>query len=103
MRSAGARSPRRRRAGSWPRRPASRRASLEHLGTFNTSPGRISERGWVFLATDCVPDPAAVQDEPTEPVHVPLAEAFGLIGGEVADAASTIALLLARDRLLPRG
>jgi ADP-ribose pyrophosphatase len=77
--------------------------TLEHLGTFNTSPGRISERGWVFLATDCVPDPAAVQDEPTEPVHVPLAEAFDLIGGEVADAASTIALLLARDRLLPRG
>ena len=77
--------------------------SLEHLGTFNTSPGRISERGWIYLATDCVPDPAAVQAEPTEPVHVPLAEAFDLVGGEVADAASTIALLLARDRLLPRG
>ncbi len=72
---------------------------VEELGSFVTSPGRISERGWVFLATDCVPDPAARPDEPTEPVEVPLAEAVALIGGEVEDAATSLALLLARDRL----
>jgi ADP-ribose pyrophosphatase len=72
---------------------------LEHLGTFVTSPGRLNERGWIYLATDCVPDPGARPDEPTEPVEVPLADAVGLIGREVHDASTTLALLLGRDRL----
>jgi 8-oxo-dGTP pyrophosphatase MutT (NUDIX family) len=76
---------------------------VEDLGSFVTSPGRISERGWVFMATDCVPDPAAQPDEPTEPVEVPLAEALALIGDRVEDAATSLALLLARDRLTAIG
>jgi 8-oxo-dGTP pyrophosphatase MutT (NUDIX family) len=72
---------------------------LEHLGTFHTSPGRLNERGWIYLATDCVPDPDARPDEPTQPVEVPLADAVGLIGRLVHDASTTLALLLARDRL----
>ena len=74
--------------------------SLEPLGEFTTSPGRMDERGFVFLARDCRPDPAAVQHEPTLPVHVPLADAIDLIGRDVLAATSSLALLLAQRRLL---
>ena len=40
---------------------------------------------------------------PRSPSTCPPAEAADLVGGEVHDAASSLALLLARDRLLPRG
>jgi ADP-ribose pyrophosphatase len=76
-----------------------RPGTLELLGAFNTSPGRLNEVGRIFLATGCVPDPQAVPDEPTEPVHVPARQAAALVGREVHDAASALALLLARDRL----
>ncbi len=76
---------------------------LEHLGTFLSSPGRLNERGWIYLASDCVPDPAARPDEPTEPVEVPVEEALALVGREVHDTSTTLALLLARDRLAPAG
>lgn len=72
---------------------------LEPLGEFTTSPGRMDERGYVFLARDCRPDPDAVQHEPTLPLHLPLEQAIGLIGGEVLAATSSLALLLAQRRL----
>lgn len=76
-----------------------RAGSLERLGAFATSPGRSDEIGTIFLARDCVDDPSAVQHEPTAPVRVPIADAFALIGDEVRDAMSVVALLLVRDRL----
>jgi ADP-ribose pyrophosphatase len=75
------------------------RSDLEPLGEFSTSPGRMDERGYVFLARNCRPDPTAVQHEPTLPVHLPLADAIALIGGEVLAATSALALLLAQRRL----
>ena len=75
------------------------RSDLEPLGDFSTSPGRMDERGYVFLARNCRPDPTAIQHEPTLPVHLPLADAIALIGGEVLAATSALALLLAQRRL----
>lgn len=72
---------------------------IEPLGEFTTSPGRMDERGYVFLARDCRPDPTARQHEPTIPVQMPLAEAIGLIGTEMLAATSSLALLLAERRL----
>lgn len=76
-----------------------RPGALQPLGRFLTSPGRMDESGTLFLATDCEHDPAAVPHEPTRPVHVPIAAALDLIGTELDDATSALALLLARDRL----
>lgn len=73
--------------------------SFETLGEFCTSPGRMNERGYIFLARDCLPDPSAQQDEPTEPVAMPLEDAVGLIGTEILAAPSSLALLLAQRRL----
>ena len=73
--------------------------ALEALGEFCTSPGRMNERGYIFLATNCRPDPTARQDEPTEPVAMPLKDAVGLIGTEILAAPSSLALLLAQRRL----
>jgi ADP-ribose pyrophosphatase len=72
---------------------------FEPLGEFRTSPGRMDERGWLFLARDCRPDPHARQHEPTEPVVLPLDAAIALIGTEILAASSSLALLLARRRL----
>ncbi len=80
-----------------------RAGSLEPLGTFATSPGRSDEVGHIFLARGCVDAPDAVQHEPTAPLRVPIADAFALIGDEVTDAMSVVALLLARPSLLPDG
>ena len=73
--------------------------ALEALGEFCTSPGRMNERGYIFLATNCRPDPTARQDEPTEPVAMPLKDAVGLIGTGILAAPSSLALLLAQRRL----
>ncbi len=72
---------------------------LEPLGEFCTSPGRMDERGFMFLARDCRPDPTARQHEPTEPVAMPLAGAIALIGTEILAASTSLALLLAERRL----
>lgn len=73
--------------------------SIELLGEFSTSPGRMNERGYIFLARNCVPDPTAHQHEPTEPIAMPLEDAIGLIGTEILAAPSSLALLLAQRRL----
>ena len=72
---------------------------LEPLGEFRTSPGRMDERGFLYLARDCQPDPTARQHEPTEPVAMPLSRAIALIGTEILAASSSLALLLAERRL----
>jgi len=72
---------------------------IEPLGEFCTSPGRMNERGYIFLARNCVPDPAAAQHEPTIPIVMPLADAIAMIGGEILAATSSLALLLAQRRL----
>ncbi len=77
-----------------------RPGALEPLGRFLTSPGRMDESGTLFLATGCEHDPDAVPHEPTLPVHLRIDEALDLIGTELDDATSALALLLARDRLL---
>ena len=59
----------------------------------------MDERGYVFLARDCRPDPDARQHEPTIPLQLPLDEAIALIGSEVLAATSSLALLLAKRRL----
>lgn len=69
------------------------------LGRFHTSPGRMDELGWMFLAEDCRPHPEARPEEPTEPVVLAFEEALALIGTEILDASSALALLLARRRL----
>lgn len=77
-----------------------RPGTLEPLGRFLTSPGRMDEAGTLFLAVSCEHDPTAVPHEPTLPVYVPIDEALDLIGTSLDDATSALALLLARDRLL---
>ena len=72
---------------------------IEPLGEFCTSPGRMNERGYVFLARNCIPDPTAAQHEPTLPIAMPLADAIAMIGGELLAATSCLALLLAQRRL----
>lgn len=72
---------------------------LTSLGRFHTSPGRMDELGWMFLAEDCRPFPEARPAEPTEPVTLDFEEALGLIGGDILDASSALALLLAHRRL----
>lgn len=82
---------------------ALRSSSVEPLGTFRTSPGRMDERGWLFLARDCRPDPDAIAHEPTEPVALPLDEAIAMLGDGIVAASTALALLLTRDRLAERG
>ncbi len=72
---------------------------LTLLGRFHTSPGRMDELGWMFLAEDCVPDAAARPQEPTEPVVLDFDEALARIGDGILDASSALALLLAHRRL----
>lgn len=74
---------------------------IEPLGTFLTSPGRMDEVGTLYLAEDCEPDLDARPDEPTRPVPVPVERAYAMLGTEIRDATTALALLLARDRLLP--
>lgn len=76
-----------------------RASTIEALGEFCTSPGRMDERGFIFLARDCQPDPSARQHEPTVPIVMPLAAAIALIGTEILAASSSLALLLAERRL----
>lgn len=82
---------------------ALRTDDLEELGCFRTSPGRMDERGWLFLARACVPDPTAQAHEPTEPVVLDLDAAIAMLGDGIVAASSALALLLARERLAADG
>lgn len=72
---------------------------LRLLATFYSSPGFTAEKLYVYLATGLHPvSPSAEDDEFLEPVRLPLAEAVRMARtGEIEDAKTLIALLLAAD------
>ena len=72
---------------------------LRLLATFYSSPGFTAEKLYVYLATGLHPvSPSAEEDEFLEPVRLPLAEAVRMARtGEIVDAKTLIALLLAAD------
>jgi len=74
---------------------------LEHLGGFYLAPGYSTEYMYVYLATDLRYDPLeADADEFLSVEHVPLAEAQVMFErGEIPDAKSLAAFLLARKHL----
>ncbi len=74
---------------------------LEHLGGFYLAPGYSTEYMHVYLAADLYPAPLeADADEFLAVEKIPLAEAFSLPArGQLPDAKSLAALLLARERL----
>jgi ADP-ribose pyrophosphatase len=74
---------------------------LEPLGGFYLAPGYSTEYMYVYLATDLRYDPLeADADEFLSVEHVPLAEAQAMFErGEIPDAKSLAAFLLARKHL----
>jgi len=74
---------------------------LEHLGGFYLAPGYSTEYMHVYLATDLHHDPLeADADEFLSLEAVPLAEALARAArGEIPDAKSLAALLIAQRRL----
>ena len=90
-----------RRRASSRKRPSTARA-LEHLGQFAASNGHTNERFDAFLARDVTPD-GTLDREPTEQMEIelyPMAELHEhALRGEIADAPSALAILLAAERL----
>ena len=79
-----------------------RARSVEHLGSFAGSSGISNERFEVCLATDLSAD-GTIEREPTEQIEVsllPLEELrLRALRGEIEDAPSALAILLAASRL----
>jgi ADP-ribose pyrophosphatase len=77
--------------------------AMVKLAEFYNSPGFCDEHSYAYLATgltDCGTAPVGPEEAVMEIVRVPLDDVPGLIAaGELIDAKSIIALLLARDRL----
>jgi ADP-ribose pyrophosphatase len=75
--------------------------TLEHVGGFFLAPGYSTEYMHVYLATDLQHDPLdADEDEFLTVVHFPLPEALAMFErGEIQDAKSIAAILLARKHL----
>jgi ADP-ribose pyrophosphatase len=75
--------------------------TLEHLGGFYLAPGYSTEYMHVFLATDLHHDPLdADEDEFLTVERFPLSEALAMFErGEIQDAKSIAAILLARKHL----
>jgi ADP-ribose pyrophosphatase len=74
---------------------------MEKLSEFFVSPGFCEEKMWVFLATDLSEGKRQPEeDEVLEVVRLPIAEALEMISsGEIQDAKTIIALLLAAPRV----
>jgi len=76
---------------------------IEFLCEFYNSPGFCDEHSYAYLATgltDCDTAPVGPEEAVMEIVRIPLDDMPGLIAtGELIDAKSIIALLLARERL----
>ncbi|HEU4714476.1 MAG TPA: NUDIX hydrolase [Pyrinomonadaceae bacterium] len=74
---------------------------MDKLSEFFVSPGFCEEKMWVFLATDLTQGPQRLEeDENLEVVRLPIAEALEMItSGEIQDAKTIIALLLAAPRV----
>lgn len=81
-----------------------RAGELRRLGAVHTSPGFTDERIHLFLAVD--PEPGRASPEPEETIRaerMPLAAALEMVeAGEVEDAKSATALLLAERALAGR-
>ncbi len=77
-----------------------RAGRVEHLLTFVPSPGFLTERLYLYLCTELEPHTLPRgEDEEMEVVRVPLSEARRLVdSGEIRDAKSVIAVLLACER-----
>lgn len=75
-----------------------RAGQIERLGGIYTSPGLITEYIHFYLATQLSPDRLAMDDdEAIDLVHLPLADAIGLIRtGDINDGKSVSGLLLAQ-------
>ena len=75
---------------------------VELVATIHNSPGFADEQGFVFLATglrDVPLDRQGVEEDHMEIVRLPIDDAAGLIAsGEVTDAKTVVALLLAAAR-----
>jgi ADP-ribose pyrophosphatase len=73
---------------------------LTHLTTIHTTPAFTDEVIHLYLATNLEPAPMNLDpDEVLAPVRMPLADALALIHrGEMTDAKSIVALLLAAGR-----
>ena len=78
-----------------------RAGRIEHVATFYSTPGILSERMYTYLATDLTPGPTA--HEPSERIRlVPLTQADALEAvrdGRIRDA-KTMVVLLYYDRFL---
>lgn len=76
---------------------------IELLCDFYNSPGFCDEHSYAYLATgltECGTAPVGPEEEVMEIVRIPLDDVPGLIAtGELIDAKSIIALLLAQQRL----
>ena len=76
-----------------------RTAAIEPLGTILTTPGFTSERIDLFLAR-AEPSGDGPSEQGTHPVVVPFDQAVRMaLTGEIEDAKSIVALLLARERV----
>lgn len=75
-------------------------ASIEPIASYYTTPGMTDELMHAFVATDLAPVPQRLEEDErivVEPVSI--GEAFGLIDrGELVDAKSILAILLAQRR-----
>jgi ADP-ribose pyrophosphatase len=80
--------------------------NMELLCEFYNSPGFCDEHSWSYLATGlhaCALAPVGAEEEEMEIVRIALDDVPGLIAsGDLVDAKSIIALLLARERLASR-
>jgi ADP-ribose pyrophosphatase len=79
-----------------------RARAFDHLGQFAASDGYTNERFDAFLARDVTPD-GRLSREPTEQMEIelyPMAELREhVLRGEIEDAPSALAILLAAERL----
>lgn len=76
---------------------------LEKLSEFFVSPGFCAEKMWIYLATDLTETAQQLEDdEIVEIVRLPLPTALEMItDGEIEDAKTIIALMLAAPRVGP--
>jgi ADP-ribose pyrophosphatase len=80
-----------------------RAGALELLTEILPSPGMTDSVTTLYLATDCTPVPhdrQGPEEEHMEMLHLPLSDAMAMVeSGEIADAKTVVALLLAHRRL----
>ena len=76
---------------------------LIKLSEFFVSPGFLEEKMWLYLATEMIQTKQQLEeDEIVEVVRLPLSQALEMItSGEIEDAKTIIALMLAAPRLGP--